>query len=88
MKIQSDVYTIILITILLAFAIIAISKKLDKTDPFAKPKGIIVPVILGVESVYRMCSDNLGQKLADHYVPYILVLWVYIFVSNIISLFG
>lgn len=88
MKIQSDVYTIILITVLLSIAIILLSRKLDRTDPLEKPKGIIVPVILGVESVYRMCCDNLGKKLADHYVPYILVLWVYIFISNIISLFG
>lgn len=88
MKIQSDLYVIVLITILLSIGIILLSRKLDKTDPLEKPKGIIVPLILGMQSVYRTCMDNLGKKKAEKYVPYILVLWGFIFISNIISLFG
>lgn len=86
--IQSDVYVIILITIILGAGIVLLSKKIDKTDPLAKPKCIILPVLLGVQAVYNTCKDNLGKKGADKYVPYILVLWCYIFFANIISLFG
>lgn len=88
MKIQSDVYTIIFLTVFIGILIVVFAKKLDKTDPMEKPKGVIVPLILAVQSVYQTCCDNMGKKLADHYVPYILVLWVYIFLANIISLFG
>lgn len=88
MKIQSDVYVIILITLLLGAGIILLSRKIDRLDPLAKPKGIIVPVLLGVESVYKTCRDNMGEKKAGSYAPYIMVLWCYIFISNVISLIG
>lgn len=88
MSIQSDVYMIVLITIVIGTGIVLLSKKIDKLDPFAKPKGIITPVLLGVESVYNTCKVNLGKKGADHYVPYILVLWTFIFLCNTCSLLG
>lgn len=88
MTVQSDVYVIILITIILAVAIILLSKKIEKADPMEKPTGILVPVLWGVEIVYNMCVNNVGEKYAKRLTPYIIVLWVYIFVSNIISLFG
>ena len=37
MTIQSDVYVIILITIVLAIAMILLSKKIEKADPLEKP---------------------------------------------------
>ena len=88
MTVQSDVYVIILITIVLGAAMILISKKIDQADPLEKPKGILVPVLWGVEIVYNMVKTNVGDRYADRLTPYIITLWVYIFVSNIISLFG
>lgn len=88
MKIQSDVYAIVFLTILLSAAMIAIAKKIDKTDPLAKPKGILVPVLVGMQSVYNTVKDSVGRHYADSLTPYIIVLWVYIFTANIISLFG
>jgi F-type H+-transporting ATPase subunit a len=88
LTVQSDVYVIILITILLGAAMILISKKIDQADPLEKPKGILVPVLWGVEIVYNMVKTNVGDRYADRLTPYIITLWVYIFVSNIISLFG
>ena len=88
MKIQSDVYAIVFLTILLSAAMIAIAKKIDKTDPLAKTKGILVPVLVGMQSVYNTVKDSVGRHYADSLTPYIIVLWVYIFTANIISLFG
>ena len=88
MTIQSDVYAIILLTVLLSAAMIWISKKIDKTDPLDKPKGIIVPVLVGMESVYNQVKDSVGKHYAENLTPYIVVSWVYIFTANIISLFG
>ena len=88
MTIQSDVYVIILETILMGIGIIAISKQFDKADPLAKPTGILTPVLWAVNTVYRTCRENVGEKFAQRLTPYVLVLWVYIFLSNIISLFG
>ena len=88
MPIQTDVYTIVFLTILLCAGMIWISKKIDRTDPMEKPKGIVLPVILGVQAVHKMVKDSVGKHYADALTPYILVLWVYIFTANIISLFG
>lgn len=88
LTVQSDVYVIILITIILGAAIVLLSKVIDKAEPLEKPKGILVPVLWGVEIVYNMVKTNVGERYADALTPYIITLWVYIFVSNIISLFG
>ena len=58
MKIQSDVYAIIFLTILLSVAMIVVSKKIDKTDPMAKPKGIVLPVLRGIQSVYNTVKTS------------------------------
>lgn len=85
---QTDAITIILLTVLIAAAMILISKKLDRTDPYAEPKGIVVPVLLGVQSVYNTVRSNVGDDHAERLTPYVLVLWVYIFLANTCSLFG
>ena len=86
--VQSDVYVIILITIILGAAIILLSKKIDQVDPLEKPSGIITPVLVGFQTVYNTVKDNVGVRYADSLTPYVVTLWVYIFTSNIISLFG
>lgn len=88
MVIQDDVYTIILLTILLGIAIVLVSKKIDKLDPMEKPKGIAAAAILGVQAVANTCTTNVGKQNAYKLAPYILVLWIYIFTANICSLFG
>lgn len=88
MTVQSDVYVIILITVLLSVGIILLSNKIRKADPLAKPTGILVPVIWAVEIVHNNVVNNVGEKTADILTPYILVLWAYIFFANTISLFG
>ncbi len=86
--IQKDVFTIIGETIVLGILIVLLSKRIDKQDPFAKPKGIILPVILGVQKVYEDVKHNVGTNMAETFTPYILTISIYIFCSNIISMFG
>lgn len=88
MVIQSDVYTILLVTVILSVGMIVLSKKIDAMNPLEKPKGVTLPVLLGVQSVYNMVKDSVGKHYAESLTPYVLVLWTYIFLSNIISLFG
>ena len=88
MTVQSDVYVIILLTILLGIGIVAVSKKIDKLDPLQEPRGLAAMVIMGVKAVNRTCIDNMGKRNGDAITPYICVLWTYIFSANIISLFG
>jgi F-type H+-transporting ATPase subunit a len=88
MEIQTDVYVIIILTILLSILILVAAHKIDKLDPLAKPKGFAAAVLLGVMKVRQTCVENAGEKIGEKLTPYIVVLWVYIFSANIISLFG
>ena len=88
MVVQDDVYTIILLTIILGIGIVWVSKKIDKLDPMKKPTGIAGAVILGVQAVANTCITNVGKDIAYNLAPYILTLWIYIFCSNTCSLFG
>lgn len=88
MTVQSEVYVIILLTVILGIAIVVIGKKVEKADPFAEPQGILKPVLLGMTTVYNSVKANVGKATADKLTPYITVLWVYIFMSNTVSLFG
>ncbi len=88
MTVQSEVYVIILLTVILGIAIVVIGKKVEKADLFAEPQGILKPVLLGMTTVYNSVKSNVGKTTADKLTPYITVLWVYIFMSNTVSLFG
>ncbi len=88
MEIQADVITIILLTVLIGIGIVVLSNIVKKADPLAEPKGIMVPVIWGIETIYNTCRENCGAKFAAEFTPYVVVLAVYIFTSNVISLFG
>ena len=88
MTVQSEVYVIILLTVILGIAIVVIGKKVEKADPFAEPQAILKPVLLGMTTVYNSVKTNVGKATADKLTPYITVLWVYIFMSNTVSLFG
>ena len=71
MVIQSDVYTIIFLTIVLGSGIVVLSKKIDALDPMEKPKGILLPVLLGVQSVYNTVKDSVGKHYAEMSVHYL-----------------
>lgn len=88
MAIQKTVYDILIITAIVAFLIIYISHKIDRTDPLSKPSCFITLVISLVETVTNMVTSSMGKKKALLLTPYILVLWLYIFISNISGLFG
>ncbi len=87
-EIQNDVYVILLLTVFLGAGMMICSKKIDRLDPFARPKGIIAAVIMGIMRVYQTCSGNMGKTNGARITPYIVVLWSYIFLANIVSLFG
>ena len=87
-ELQADVFRIVFVTVLIAVAMILLGLKIRRTDPLAQPKGIIVPVLLGVQKVHQTVIENVGPKHAEMFTPYILALSVYIFLSNVISLFG
>ena len=88
LTIQSDVFVILGVTILLCLAVIALSKKIDKTDPLAKPHGLVLLAIMLVETLDNQVKDNVGPRIAKNLSPYVTTIAIYIFLSNILGLFG
>ena len=88
MKLQADVFLILLVTIIMVIAMLIIAHKLNHAEPLQKPKGIILPALIGIEKIHADVVENVGPKNAELFTPYIIILSVYIFFSNILSLFG
>jgi len=88
LTIQSDVFVIIGLTALLCLAIIGVSKLVDKADPLQEPKGLVLCAIWLVTMLDDQVKDNVGPRYAKKLSPYVITIAIYIFVSNIIGLFG
>ena len=86
--IQSDVFVIIFLTALLCIGVIALSKKIDKTDPLEKPQGLVLLSIMLVQNLDEQVKSNVGPRIARNLSPYVVTLAIYIFISNILGLFG
>ncbi|MBQ7888794.1 MAG: F0F1 ATP synthase subunit A [Erysipelotrichaceae bacterium] len=89
LTIQSDAFVVVGLTAILCLAVFLISKVIDKADPLAKPKGLILVGILWLsETLDRQVKDNVGKKYSKLLTPYVLTIAMYIFISNILGLFG
>ena len=88
LKIQADVFVIIGLTLLLCIAAIWVSKIIDKADPMEKPKGIVLGAIILCTWIDGQVKDNVGTKISKLLSPYVITIAVYIFISNILGLFG
>jgi F-type H+-transporting ATPase subunit a len=88
LKIQSDVFSIIIVSLILLVFVFVVNKKINEADPLEKPKGIVLLATLIVESLSKLTKDNINDKSSSNYAPYIGVLALYLFVSNISGLIG
>lgn len=89
LAIQSDAFVVVGLTAVLCLGVVLISKVINKADPLAEPKGLILVGILWLaETLDRQVKDNVGKKYSKFLTPYVLTIAIYIFISNILGLFG
>ncbi len=89
LTIQTDAFVVVGLTAVLCLAVVLISKVIDKADPLKEPKGLVLVGILWLaETLDRQAKDNVGERYAKLMSPYILTIAMYIFISNIVGLFG
>lgn len=89
LAIQSDAFVVVGLTAVLCLGVVLISKVINKADPLAEPKGLILVGILWLaETLDRQVKDNVGKKHSKFLTPYVLTIAIYIFISNILGLFG
>lgn len=87
--VQSEVFSIILVTLILCVLIYFANRSIRKSSQYESPSGILGLVLIYHNFIRKLTSDNMGgNKVAENYVPYIGSLVLYLFVSNIIGLFA
>ncbi len=88
MKLQTSVYSIIIITLFMALLLVIVNSRLKKFDPLSKPTGIVLIVIMGAQMVEKMVREKTNEKISGFLTPYSMPVAVYIFLANIAGLFS
>ncbi len=76
------------VAFLLIILMIIIGIKLKKANPLKRPGKLIILAEKLVVWINDMCKGTLGKKYWKKYAPFILTLAMFIFLSNILGIFG
>ena len=88
MKLQTTVYSIIIVTLFMAAVLFYVNRKLKDFDPLSEPKGLVLLMIMYAETIDNMVKGKTNERLARYLTPYIMTVAAYIFLSNIAGLFA
>lgn len=88
LRIQAEVISILIVSVIIIALVLVMYQSVKKADPYQKPQGLALVAIMIVESLNKLTKDNVKDKSAPKYAPYIGVLAFYILLSNIIGLLG
>lgn len=85
---QIEQLSIIIVTLVLAFAFWMINKQLIKLDGETKPNRLVAGVIAYVKFITDYTVSSMGELYGKSYSVYVGSIFIYILVSNISGLFG
>jgi F-type H+-transporting ATPase subunit a len=88
MKLQTTVYSIIIVTLFMAAVLFYVNRKLKDFDPLSEPKGVVLLMIMFAETIDNMVKGKTNERLARYLTPYIMTVAAYIFLANIAGLFA
>lgn len=89
MVVQKAVYSIIIVTVFIAFLLLILNRILVKFDPLSKPTGIVLLFMIAVDFISGVINGAIkDKKIADKLIPYFLTVILYVFMSNIAGLFS
>ena len=86
--IQAHVFSILIITAILAVILLILNKALKNYDVYSEPKGLVLIALSAVEMVDNTVRADVNDEIFDYLGPYVGYLWGYIFLSSISGLFG
>ncbi len=86
--IQAHVFSILIITAILAIILVILNRALVKFDPYDEPKGLVLLALSAVEMVDNSVRSDVNDHIFEYLGPYVGYLWGYIFLSSISGLFG
>ncbi|QIK69731.1 F0F1 ATP synthase subunit A [Erysipelothrix sp. HDW6C] len=86
--IQVEVYSIVLITIILSLTFVVIGKTMRTLTLNEKPKGIALGAVLYVQTLSNFTIQNMGEKHGKRMAGYIGSVFIYILIANMFGLTG
>lgn len=87
LSLPSQVWSTIIITVVLSLIFIIVGCKIKKVNPKGKTPIWMIPFVILVDLINKMTKDNVG-KFWKAYAPYFLTLAIFLCVSNISGIFG
>ena len=88
MKLQTTVFSILIITVFMAAVLFYVNRKLKAFDPLSEPKGVVLLMIMFAKMIDDMVKNKTNEDVAKKLTPYIMTVASYIFLSNIAGLFS
>ena len=85
---QTTVFSILIITAVIIVFLIFINGKLKKFDPMDEPKGIVLLMMVAVQTIDNMVKEKTNENVARTLTPYMLTVALYLFMANISGLFA
>lgn len=85
---QKEVYSILLLTLLLSAVIFIANRKLNAYEEDTKPKGIVLLSMMYVEFILSVTEPVMGKKRGRMMAGYIGSIFIYILLANWMGLFG
>ncbi len=86
--IQKEILSLIVVALFIIGASLFIGHKIKKCDPYAKPKGVVFLALWFVETIDNQVRTIVKERFVKNLAPYIGTLCVFLFLSNILGLFG
>lgn len=86
-NIQPEVFSIIIVTLVLALVFIFLGNKVKALNPYEAPSGIAGFAVHVVDMLRNVVLSNMGPK-GENYAAYIITIFIYILISNMSGLFG
>lgn len=86
--IQPELISSLIITTILCLVFVWAGRQIKKADPLEKPKGVVLVceiVVTMFQNFFHTILPN--QELERKYIPYLSMLGIYLFISNISGLF-
>ena len=85
---QTTVFSILIITAVIIVFLFFVNGKLKKFDPMDEPKGIVLLMMVGVQTIDNMVREKTNDEVAKYLTPYMLTVAIYLFMANIAGLFA
>ncbi len=86
--IQKEIVSLVVVALVICFGCVLVGNKIKKADPLAKPGGVVLLALWFVDLIDNQVLTIVRNRFVKNLAPYIGTLCLFLFLSNILGLFG